>query len=185
MVLVEGLTVTALRPDAAAFTAETGSGEPYTGIFVFTNGNPGGLAIGDVVDVQGTIEEFFDLTEIVDAQVTIVTPGDGTLPFAAKLFDPADITTGATQAEPHESMLLRVEDVLITNVNPDAMDYDEFEVNGLRIDDLFFEPLDNMCPLDSAFVSVTGVLIESFSNFKLSPRDAADFEFGVPTCSPF
>jgi imidazolonepropionase-like amidohydrolase len=185
-VLVSGLTVTAIRPDAAAFAAETGTGQPYTGIFVFTGGNPNGLVIGDIVDVQGTIEEYFDLTELVDTQVTIVTPGDGTLPFAAKLFDPAEITTGGAQAEPHESMLVQVANVVITNVNPDdAMDYDEFEVSGLRVDDLFFESLDNMCALDSSFTSLTGVLIESFSNFKLTPRGAGDFEFGVPMCVPF
>jgi hypothetical protein len=42
-----------------------------------------------------------------------------------------------------------------------------------------------MCPLDSSFVSVTGVLIESFSNFKISPRSAADFELGMPMCQPY
>ncbi|KIG15643.1 Thrombospondin 4 precursor [Enhygromyxa salina] len=184
-VLVEGLTVTAIRPDNNAFTAETGTGEPYTGIFVFTNGNPAGLAVGDLVDVQGTIEEYFDLTELVDAQATIVTPGGGAA-FEPKLFDPALISTGGAQAEAHESMLVQVADVLITNVNPDgADDYDEFEVSGLRVDDLFFMALDNMCPLDSSFVRVTGVLIESFSNFKVTPRGAEDFELGVPMCQPY
>ncbi|PRP92342.1 hydroxydechloroatrazine ethylaminohydrolase [Enhygromyxa salina] len=185
VVLVEGLTVTAIQPDGGAFTAETGSGQPYTGIFVFTGGNPGGLGVGDLVDVQGTVEEYFDLTELVDAEVTIVTPGDGSPGFAAKLMEPGQIATGGAEAEAHESMLLRVEDVVITNVNPDAMDYDEFEVDGLRVDDLMFEALDNMCPLDSSFVSVTGVLLESFSNFKLSPRSAADLELGDPSCQPF
>ena len=183
-VAVAGLSVTALRPDGQAFTAETATGAPYTGIFVFTGGNPGGLAVGDIVDVQGTIEEYFALTELVNAQVTIVTPGDGSSP-AAKVMTPADIATGGAEAEAHESMLLRVENVAITSVNPDDMDYDEFEVDGLRVDDLFFEPLDNMCVLGSAFVSVTGVLSESFSNFKISPRGAEDFELGMPECQPY
>ncbi|PRP93645.1 amidohydrolase family protein [Enhygromyxa salina] len=185
VVLVEGLTVTAIRPDNNAFTAETGTGQPYTGIFVFTNGNPGGLAVGDLVDVQGTIEEYFDLTELVDATVTVVTPGGGAT-VTPKLFDPAQISTGGAEAEAHESMLVQVADVVITAVNPDgADDYDEFEVSGLRVDDLFFMALDNMCPLDSSFVSVTGVLIESFSNFKVTPRGAEDFELGVPMCQPY
>jgi hypothetical protein len=83
-------------------------------------------------------------------------------------------------------MLVRVANVVITSVNPDGMnDYDEFEVDGLRVDDLFFDAIDNMCPVDSSFVSVSGVLIESFSNFKISPRDAADFELGLPMCQPY
>jgi hypothetical protein len=185
-VLVEGLIVTAIRSDDGAFAAETGSGQPYSGIFVFTGSNPAGLAVGAVVDVQGTIEEYFDLTELVDASVTVVTPGDGTLPFTAKLLTPAEIMTDGAAAEPHESMLVRVANVVITSVNPDGMnDYDEFEVDGLRVDDLFFDAIDNMCPIDSSFVSVSGVLIESFSNFKISPRDAADFELGLPMCQPY
>jgi imidazolonepropionase-like amidohydrolase len=185
-VLIEGLTVTAIRPDAAAFAAETGTGQPYTGIFLFTGDNPAGLEIGAVVDVEGTIEEYFGLTELVDTQVTVVTPGEGTLPFAAKLLTPAEITTGGAMAESHESMLLQIADVAITNINPDgANDYDEFEVDGLRVDDLFFEALDNMCPIDSGFVSVTGVLVESFDNFKLAPRSADDFALGNPMCQPY
>lgn len=183
VVRVEGLVVSALRPDGDAFTAETGAGTPFTGIFVFTGGNPGGLAVGDVVDIQGTTEEFFDLTQLVDVDVTIVTPG-GDAP-AATLVSPAEVNTNGAQAEAYESMLVRVEDVAITNVNPDDMDYDEFEVDGLRVDDLFFSALDNMCPLDTGFVSVTGVLLESFSNFKISPRGPEDFELGMPECTPY
>jgi imidazolonepropionase-like amidohydrolase len=186
VVAVEGLIVTAIRPDDAAFAAETGNGQPWSGIFVFTGGNPSGLTIGAVVDIEGTIEEYFGLTELVDTTVTVVTPGDGTLPFTAKLLTPAEITTGAAQAEPHESMLLQVADVAISDINPDgADDYDEFEVDGLRVDDLFFEAIDNTCPVDTAFVSVTGVLIESFSNFKLTPRGIDDFELGMPMCTPY
>jgi hypothetical protein len=187
VVSVEGLIVTGIRSDGGAFAAETGSGEPYTGIFVFAGSNPAGLEIGAVVDVEGTIEEYFDLTELVDVQVTVVTPGDGTLPFAAKLFTAAEITTDGAQAEPHESMLVRIANAVLTDVNPDGPDndYDEFEIDGLRVDDLCFDAIDNMCPLDSSFVSVTGVLIESFSNFKISPRSADDFELGMPMCQPY
>ena len=185
VVLIEGLIVTALRPDGAAFTAETGTGQPFTGIMVFTGGNPNGLAIGAVVDVQGTIEEFFDLTELTGAQVTVTTPGDGTLGFAAKLLTPAEVTTGGAMAEQHESMLIQVADVAITNINPDdPNDYDEFEVDGLRIDDAFFDLLDNLCPLDSAFPGITGVLTYSFNDFKLVPRSDADFEAPL-ACLPF
>jgi hypothetical protein len=42
-----------------------------------------------------------------------------------------------------------------------------------------------MCPIDSGFVSVTGVLVESFSNFKLAPRSADDFALGNPMCQPY
>jgi cytosine/adenosine deaminase-related metal-dependent hydrolase len=183
-VAVEGLIVTGLRPDGSAFSAETGTGEPFTGIFVFTGANPGDLAIGSVVDVQGTIEEYFGLTELVDAQATVVTAGDGTLPFAPKLVTPAEINNGGALAEPHESMLLRIDNVAITDINPDAPeDFDEFAVDDLRIDDFLFDALDNLCPLDSTFADITGVLLYSFDNFKLGPRREVDF--GLPQCIPY
>jgi imidazolonepropionase-like amidohydrolase len=183
-VRVEGLIVTAIRNDNLAFTAETGTGEPFTGIYVFTGGNPGGLAIGATVDVQGTIEEYFELTELTDADAVVVSNGDGTLPFEPKLVEPAEVATGGAMAEPHESMLLRVETVTISDPNPDDPDdFDEFAVDGLRIDDLFFDALDNTCPVDSIFNGVAGVLTYSFDNFKLGPRDEADFD--QPQCQPF
>ncbi len=81
-------------------------------------------------------------------------------------------------------MLVQVAGVAITTVNPDDPDdFDEFEVDGLRVDDLFFEPLDNLCPLTSTFADIAGVLTYSFGNSKLGPRDEADF--GQPQCVPY
>jgi hypothetical protein len=81
-------------------------------------------------------------------------------------------------------MLLRIEGGVITNINPDAPeDFDEFEVDGLRIDDFLFVAVDNLCPVDSSFTDITGVLVYSFSNFKLTPR--AETDFGTPQCVPY
>ncbi|MFV8752413.1 amidohydrolase family protein [Nannocystaceae bacterium ST9] len=185
-VYVAGLYVTALVPNGDGFYAESGSGQPFTGIYVFTGGNPQGLAIGAKVDVQGVYEEFYELTELGDAAVTVVEPGNGSLPFAAKILPAAEVATGGAQAEPHESMLIRVEDVSITAQNADQGmgDYDEFVVTGnLRIDDALFAGLGNDCPVGSLFADVYGVLGFSFSNFKLLPRSAADF--GQSQCDPY
>ncbi|MCA9701431.1 MAG: thrombospondin type 3 repeat-containing protein, partial [Myxococcales bacterium] len=185
-VFVTGLTVTALRPDGNGFFAEVGNGQPWTGIMVYTAGNAADLDIGDVVDVSGTVTEYFELTELTSPVVTITsqtqTPGE--LSFAATVVDPASVATNGPAAESYESMFLRVEDVSITMQNADAMDYDEFAVTGnLRIDDFLFVPLDNMCPVGSLFASIDGVLNFSFSNFKLEPR--GDFDFGQADCQPY
>jgi imidazolonepropionase-like amidohydrolase len=183
-VLVEGLIVTALREDGSGFAAETGTGMPFTGIYVFTQGIAADVAIGDTVDVQGTIEEFFDLTELTGATIVSQTPGDGTLPFMPTLVLPSEVASGGAMAEARESMLLRIENVAISNPNPDGPeDFDEFELDGLRVDDFLFDALDNMCAVDSTFTAVQGVLTYSFGDFKLAPRSAADFEGG--SCMPF
>jgi predicted extracellular nuclease len=182
-VLVEGLIVTALREDGSGFAAETGTGMPFTGIYVFTQGIASDLAVGDTVAVQGTIEEFFDFTELTGAELVSVTPGDGTLPFAATLVQPAEVATSGAMGEARESMFVRVENVAISNQNPDAPeDFDEFELDGLRVDDFLFDAMDNLCAVDSTFAAVQGVLTYSFGDFKLAPRGAADFEGG--SCMP-
>ena len=42
-----------------------GNSATSEGIFVFTGGAPG-VAVGDHVEVAGSVAEFFDLTEITD-----------------------------------------------------------------------------------------------------------------------
>ena len=185
-VAVQNLYVTGLVPNGDGFYAEAGNGSPFTGVYVFTGGNPNGLAIGALVDVQGVYVEYFGLSEISDAAVTIQQPGNGTLPFAAKILPAADIATSGAQAEPHESMLVHIEDVTITQQNADQGmgDYDEFVVTGnLRVDDGLFDAMGNDCPLGSLFADITGVLGYSFSNFKLLPRGA--FDFGQSQCDPY
>ena len=159
------------------------STNPWSGIFVYTNSAPTGIAVGNQVQVTGTYVEFFDYSEITGPSVTVLDPGT-TLPFAPiDIANPATLSTAAT-AEPYESMLLRIGAVAITVQNSDApSDFDEFTVTGgLRINDGFYSPIDNTCAVGSTFTSITGVLAFSFSNYKLEPRSPADFTGA--SCTP-
>jgi imidazolonepropionase-like amidohydrolase len=152
------------------------SSNPWSGIFVFTNSAPTGVAIGNEVQVVGTYDEFFDYSEITGPTTTVLDAGT-TLPYTPiDVANPSTLTTAAT-AEPYESMLVRVSTVAITTQNADgAQDFDEFVVTGgLRVNDGFHAPIDNQCAVGSTFTSITGLLAYSFSNYKLEPRGAADF----------
>ncbi|HVS16403.1 MAG TPA: lamin tail domain-containing protein [Thermoanaerobaculia bacterium] len=59
------------RADAVVDTSD--------GIFVFTGAAPT-VAVGDLVDVTGVVDEFFDFTELVALEVHVFAPGLGTLP---------------------------------------------------------------------------------------------------------
>ncbi|MDH3432051.1 MAG: hypothetical protein OEQ14_18785, partial [Gammaproteobacteria bacterium] len=67
-------------PDARADI----SGDTSNGIFVFTAAAPG-VAVGDQVDVLGTIDEFFGLTEFTDSPVVTNDGPTGLLPAAITL----------------------------------------------------------------------------------------------------
>ena len=180
----EDAVVTAIRDDNSGFYVQDPTGGDFSGLFVFTGSNADDVALGDVVRVSGIYEEFFDITEITSASFEITEAGGG-LPLTPMVVDPADIADGGASAEPLESVLVRVENVSIAVMNPDgASDFDEFEIDdGLRIDDLVFDALDNTCAVGTTFDAIVGVAGFSFDHFKLYPRFSADLE--NPSCDPF
>ena len=184
-VTVLGAYVTGVRDSGSGFWIETGTQEPFTGLTVFSGGNQPDLQVGDIVDVSGTYEEYFGLAEITGPSVTIVASGDP-LPFEPLLVNPGDVATDAPEAESWENMLVRVENVAITVQNPDAPDdFDAFVVtDGLWIDDINFNALENMCPVASPFDSLVGNMGWAFSQRRLNPRDSNDIVVGQGGCDP-
>lgn len=91
------------RDDLDALTAN--------GIFVFTGTAPT-VAVGDLVDVVGTVQEFFDWTQLTAPTVTVV--GTGTLPTAVVLDETRPspnlmtLSCGLTNFECFENMLVTV-----------------------------------------------------------------------------
>ena len=171
LVAIDGVVVTAVREGGGFFVQDPALTE-YGGLYVYDFGD-NVVAVGDVVRVAGTYDEYYDLTELTSPTVTVT--GTAVVPAAIAVANPCDVGTGGALAEAHESMLLVVNDVAISDENPDAPeDYDEFEVGGcLRVDDFVWDALDQ--PTGSVtYTSITGVLNYSFENFKLAPRGAED-----------
>jgi cytosine/adenosine deaminase-related metal-dependent hydrolase len=190
-VAIAGAWVTAVRPASGdpGFFVQDDSGEPYSGILVFTAGGSPTVEVGDRVTVSGTYDEYFDVSEIVASSVVIDEAG-ATLPVAPVMVEPADVGNGGAMAEAYESMLVSVRDVAITNANPDDPDdYDEIEIDGaLRVDDALSDGqtgsgFGNDCPVGSTFTEIVGVLAFSFDDRKLWPRSAADVS--AVECDPF
>ena len=162
----------------AHFFVQDSSAGPYSGIQVFVTDTSGlDIAPGDTVTVTGTYDEFFDMSqiEVADASTIMVT-GSGPTP-APEIVDAAMIATNGAMSEQYESVLVQVEDVMVTDENPDAPEeFGEFAVTGgLRIDDQFFSMADWEKPtVGQGYASITGLLVFDFDNFKLEPRDDAD-----------
>ncbi len=153
-------------------------GGPFSGIQVFV-ANRSGLEIapGDTVTITGTYDEFFDMSQIEVGDASGITVGSSGPAPAPAIVDPATISNDGAMNEDYESVLVSVENVTVTDENPDAPEeFGEFEVTGaLRVDDVFFAISDWMKPaMGQSFASITGVLIYGHENFKLEPRDSAD-----------
>lgn len=156
---------------ANGFFLQDPSGTRFAGIFVYDQGD-NVVAEGDMLTVDGTYTEYNGLSEIGSPTVTV--DGTGATPDPI-VVDACDVGTGGVSAEAYESMLIAVEDVSVTNANPDdPSDYDEFEVGGcLRVNDSIYSALDQPAA-GTHYSRIDGVLNYTYSNTKIEPRSAAD-----------
>jgi len=173
-VLLSGVIVTAVV-EGTGFTIQDPDLASYAGIYVY-DGGANTVTMGDVIDLEGDVQEYYGLTELTDAVATVTDTA--ALPPFIVLSDACQIGTGGAQAEALESMLVRITDVSVTNDNPDAPeDYEEFEVAScLRIDDWICEDCwgGTQPAVGTTFSTLQGVLTYTWSNTKLAPRTAAD-----------
>ncbi|MDA3892479.1 MAG: phospholipase D-like domain-containing protein [Salinivirgaceae bacterium] len=134
----------------------------WTGLYVYDKTQT--PAIGDSIEIAGTIYEYYDMTELVDITSFTVTSSGNTLP------EPILIETGAAE-EKWEGVLLRVENAECTN--PD-LGFGEWELNDgsgtTVVNDLGVV----YTPIAGVKYKVTGPLSYSFEQYKLEPRTEED-----------
>jgi predicted extracellular nuclease len=178
-----GCIITAVSSNSV--WCQEASGGPYSGIAIFAGSAPSyvnnskAIQIGDNVTIDGDYAEFFDVTQLENPEISFLNSGAIPTPITLSA---SLLATGSSSAEMYEGVLVRVANVTVTNVNPDApSDYDEFAVTGgLRIDDMIIDgggtggALDNTYALGTPFSSIVGILHYSFNDYKLLPRSAAD-----------
>ncbi|MEQ8279859.1 MAG: hypothetical protein RMA76_03895 [Deltaproteobacteria bacterium] len=161
---------------AGSFYVQESAGGQYSGVFVFLpmNAPVPSVQVGDRVTLTGTLEEYFGLTEVRFGSLIARTAGT---PLTPEVVSAASIATGGIFAEGYECVLVEVQNVSVTDPNPDApMDFGEFAVTGgLRVDNALWPPLPRP-PLGTQIDFVAGVLHYAFENFKLLPRGGADIQ---------
>ncbi len=115
VVKTRGNIVTAVKPaPSGGFFMQTpperSDGDPETsdGLFVFTNGTPA-VEPGDVVDVDGEVIEFFDLTEISGPDLVVVTAKGAPIPEPIRF----DATVPSPDQPQPENELERFEGMLV------------------------------------------------------------------------
>lgn len=142
--------------------------EERSGLYVYDNTNS--PAVGDLIEITGTVQEYFSLTELVNITNMTILSGGNSLPF------PVELSTGEVNNEDYESMLVKVTG---TCTSAD-LGFGEWELNdgsgSCRVDDLFYA----FAPSQGVSYSVTGPLHYSFDFFKIIPRNAGDIVIGLP-----
>lgn len=145
------------------------AGGPWSGLFLFRPAST--PAVGDAVEATGRVHEFKGITEIEEAEITILSH-DNPLPA------PIPIDTRDAAQEQWESVLLRVQNVTVTDPN---LGHGEWQVDdgsgALIVDDLGSY---NYRPASGDMLHfVVGPLYYSFDTFKLEPRDDTDIGIEV------
>lgn len=140
---------------------------------IYVNGSaPNTPDVGDRVDVVGTVEENFGRTQITYLTHTVINTG--TALYAASVIS----TAAANDSEAYEGSLVEVQNVIVTDENPDGPgdDYNEWEIDdgsgAVRVNDL--SGYDPDPQNGETFEVVRGMLDYSYGNYKIEPRDADD-----------
>lgn len=133
---------------------------PWQSIFVYTY--TAGPTIGDEVQLTGTVQEYFGMTEIVNlTSFSVISQGNPVTPLVLPVADVGQ--------EQYEAALITVENPTVTAL----LTYGEWTVDSLLVCDdlndyLYFPQVGD------SLESVTGTLFYSFDVFKLEPRSTAD-----------
>ncbi len=200
-VTVEGVVVSALDlvSGGQGFFAQEAAGGPHSGIYIYMGpAGPTDLAVGDIVDITGTYDEYFGLAEIlltgVGASYTIV---GSTVPPTPVLLRASDLqtyvpvaagTAGTLNpaAEQWECVLAKVENVRVIDLSEGYGSWygEEF---GFAVNDtlLFDDDLEAAAPpLATEMSSVTGVIWYHHDFYRLTPRTAADIVYSGAAPAP-
>ncbi|MDT8412899.1 MAG: T9SS type A sorting domain-containing protein [Vicingaceae bacterium] len=157
-------------PDRHAFFIQD-SALAWNGLYIYER-NDSTLAIGDSVEVTGTVAEFNGLTELsFVSNITVLNSGN-TLPT------PVVTTTGNANAEEWEGVLIQTLNAeCVSNTNGFGM----WEINDgstplLADDDIFAY---HLTAVVGSYYDVTGIGHYSFGDYKILPRDANDISLVV------
>ncbi|MCD6189896.1 MAG: hypothetical protein J7J97_06930, partial [Thermococcus sp.] len=154
------------------FFIQDGTG-PWSGVYVYLAdySMPANLTIGSYVEVKGYVKEYYGLTELsVDKDYGNYVSVIGT----AQVPEPVVLPTGNVSQEQWEGVLVKVENVIVTD---EDLGYGEWEVDDgsgpLRVDDLIYRYSPSK---GQKLEYIIGVLYYSWGNFKLEPRSADDIK---------
>lgn len=169
LVITHGI-VTAINYDGYGnnFFISSQEAGPWKGIYVY-NADTSPL-IGDEVQLNGTIIEFYGITEIHSPTVTILTSGN-TVP------EPVIANTGnlinSVNAEAYEGCLVKVENITVTQ-NEDNLNqwYVDDGSGACQIDDEIFRYTD--ISLGKQYQYIIGALDYSFFEYGINPRFLSD-----------
>lgn len=157
------------------------AGATHAGVLVFFGTAPAETYTpGQVVTVEGTVTEYFGMTEITNP---MVTDSGTTAPVPAPVVLTAGTILDDVAAEAYEGMLVQIETVQVVEFGPMAPEYHWTVTDGtnnIRVGtSLYIIPMGSEPQAGDCYGTLTGPLNYSYDEFKIEPRGAADLAAGA------
>lgn len=150
------------------FFIQDGTG-PWNGIFVTDSIYVSSLNLGDVVQITGMVYEYYNLTEIKNISVPIVTSSGGTLPT------PYAVTSVTVKSEDVEGVLVKITNAACIDANAGygmwTVTTTGSNADSCKIHNLLYQ---YPSPVVGTNYDITGPVYYSFSEYRIEPRDAYD-----------
>jgi len=146
---------------SSGYFLQDGSGE-WRGIYVYDTNSP---SIGDSISISGTVDEYYNKTEIKNVTDFNLVSAGNSLPAATP------DSTGNISQEKYESVLVSVQNAECTD---DSLGYGEWAVDDgsgeCRVDDMMYHQVPSL----GTVYDIVGIVDYSYGNFKIEPRDSSD-----------
>ena len=164
------------------------AGAEFSGVYVYDPANT--VKVGDRVNIATTTISLFNgQIQLTKPTTTVATSAAEASP-APTTVTLADVATGGTKASNYESVLVKVENAAVSELNPtpgpgDTAPNNEYVLDSkLRVNDFLY--LTSPFPVvGQKFLSVTGVLDFRNGDSKIEPRGASDVVLGAATIASF
>ena len=163
VVTLVGVVATSEDSNNHVFIQDAGGGE-WSGIDIYLGGVEVEVARGDELTVTGEVSEYNDNTQILLADAAdLAVTGSGSVSADS-------ISSTPSSWENYEGGLVTLEGPTVDAAN----EYGEGATQyGIKVDDLLYKWHEDYGA--STYASVTGLVYYSYGEYKLVPRDAADF----------
>lgn len=172
-VTVRGI-VTAVNRGSSFYIGDEGGG-PWSGLYVYHGNTSNQVEMGDLVDLTGTVDEYYNLTELVSVTSFNIISRNNPIPVTP--LSTADLPYNNAASEPYEGVLVRFNDVQIRT----TMDnYGQFRISDASnvqamVDDVLYVPQASQIVVGQTWYQMQGVVdYHSVAGYKILPRSAED-----------
>ncbi|MFT3766682.1 MAG: DUF4215 domain-containing protein [Minicystis sp.] len=163
-------------------------GADHSGVHVFDTANT--VKVGDRVTLSNaTVTDYFGQIQLTMPTAMVVTSNNEAPPPPVVVM-PAEVATNGAKAAALEAVIVQVNNVSVTDINPtpgagDTTPTNEFVVSGgLRVND-FLYLITPFPALGQNYGSLSGILDYRNNDSKLELRGASDVVGGTPVLTGF